>query len=76
MGVLRVTAALLPILKGRPNATIMVTTSNLAFVPRPDFPTYYASKALLHSWLQSLHHQLCHVPVKVLELAPPYYRQS
>ena len=72
LGVLRVTAALLPVLKRRPDATIMATTSNLAFVPRADFPTYCASKAFLHSWLQSLRHQLRHVPVEVLELSPPY----
>lgn len=72
LGVLRVTAALLPVLKGRPDATIMATSSNLAFVPRADFPAYCASKAFLHSWLQSLRHQLRIVPVEVLELAPPY----
>ncbi len=72
MGVLRVAAAFLPILKAKRNATIMVTSSNLAFVPRADFPTYCASKAFLHSWLQSLRHQLRNIPIDVLELAPPY----
>ncbi|SOD26154.1 uncharacterized oxidoreductase [Variovorax sp. YR752] len=72
MGVLRVTAALLPLLKRQPDAAIMATSSNLAFVPRADFPTYCASKAFVHSWLQSLRHQLRNVPVEVLELAPPY----
>ncbi|CAO3434451.1 SDR family oxidoreductase [Azospirillum endophyticum] len=72
LGVLRLTAALLPVLKGRTNATIIATSSNLAFVPRADFPTYCASKAFLHSWLQSLRHQLRNIPVEVLELAPPY----
>ncbi|CAD5254721.1 Uncharacterized oxidoreductase [Bosea sp. 62] len=72
LGVLRVTAALLPLLKGQPNATILATSSALAFVPRADFPTYCASKAFLHSWLQSLRHQLRNVPVEVLELSPPY----
>lgn len=72
MGVLRVTAAFLPLLKQRAGATIMATSSNLAFIPRADFPTYCASKAFLHSWLQSLRHQLRKVPVEVLELAPPY----
>lgn len=72
LGVLRVTAAFLPILKGQPNATIIATSSNLAFVPRADFPAYCASKAFLHSWLQSLRHQLRKIPVEVLELAPPY----
>ncbi|WFU76808.1 SDR family NAD(P)-dependent oxidoreductase [Bradyrhizobium sp. CB2312] len=72
LGVLRVTAALLPLLKTQRNATIIATSSNLAFVPRADFPTYCASKAFLHSWLQSLRHQLRKIPVEVLELAPPY----
>lgn len=72
LGVLRVTAALLPVLKTAPRATIMATSSALAFVPRADFPTYCASKAFLHSWLQSLRHQLRDIPVEVLELSPPY----
>ncbi|MGJ7501469.1 SDR family oxidoreductase [Variovorax sp. ZT5P49] len=72
MGVLRVTAAFLPVLKRKPDAAIMATSSNLAFVPRADFPTYCASKAFVHSWLQSVRHQLRNVPVEVLELAPPY----
>ncbi|MBA8877233.1 putative oxidoreductase [Phyllobacterium myrsinacearum] len=72
MGVLRVTAAFLPLLKNQPGATIMATSSNLAFIPRADFPTYCATKAFLHSWLQSLRHQLRAIPVAVLELAPPY----
>jgi uncharacterized oxidoreductase len=72
LGVLRVTAAVLPLLKETPNATIMATSSNLAFVPRADFPSYCASKAFLHSWLQSLRHQLRKIPIEVLELAPPY----
>lgn len=72
MGVLGVTAAFLPLIKGRPGATIMATSSNLAFIPRADFPTYCASKAFLHSWLQSLRHQLRKIPVEVLELSPPY----
>ncbi len=74
LGVLRVTAAFLPLLKRQQDAVIMVTTSNLAFVPRASFPTYCASKAFLHSWLQSLRYQLRTVPVEVLELAPPYVR--
>ena len=72
LGVLRVAAAFLPLLKRQPSATFIATTSNLAFIPRADFPTYCASKAFLHSWLQSLRHQLRKLPVEVLELAPPY----
>lgn len=74
LGVLRVVAAVLPLLKQQRNATIMATSSALAFVPRADFPTYCASKAFLHSWLVSLRHQLRRVPIEVLELSPPYVR--
>lgn len=72
LGVLRVTAAFLPILREQRNAAIMATTSALAFVPRANFATYCASKAFLHSWLVSLRHQLRGVPVEVLEISPPY----
>lgn len=72
MSVLHITAALLPTLKTQPKATIITTTSGLAFVPRNNFPTYCASKAFLHSWLQSLRVQLRDSAIEVLELAPPY----
>ncbi|TCR98730.1 putative oxidoreductase [Rhizobium sp. BK418] len=72
LGVLHLTAAFLPLLKRNPDATIIATSSALAFVPRADFPTYCASKAFLHSWLTSLRHQLRKIPVEVLELSPPY----
>ncbi len=72
LGPLRVTAAVLPLLKTRHDATLLVTTSNLAFIPRADFPSYCASKAFLHSWLQSVRHQLRRIPLEVLELSPPY----
>lgn len=72
MGVLRVAAAILPLLKGKPDAAFLATSSALAFVPRADFPAYCASKAFLHSWLQSLRHQMRRFPIEVLELSPPY----
>lgn len=72
LGVVRATAAFLPLLKHQPNATILATSSALAFLPLASFPTYCASKAFLHSWLTSLRHQLCKIPVEVLELSPPY----
>lgn len=70
--VLQLTAALMPTLLRQPSSTIMATTSGLAFVPRADYPAYCGSKAFLHSWLQSLRHQLHGTNVEVLELAPPY----
>ena len=69
---LHLTTALLPALKRQPNSTIITTSSGLAFVPLAAFPTYCASKAFLHSWLQSLRFQLRETSVEVLELAPPY----
>ncbi|MFP5077985.1 SDR family oxidoreductase [Rhizobium sp. YIM 134829] len=72
LGVLRVTAELLPLLAGQSHSTVITTTSGLAFVPRSAYPTYCASKAFLHSWLQSLRVQLRTSSIEVLELAPPY----
>ena len=71
IGAIQLTAALLPTLRQQPNSTIITTTSGLAFVPRASFPTYCASKAFLHSWLQSLRAQL-RGSVEVLEIVPPY----
>jgi uncharacterized oxidoreductase len=72
VGTLLLTAALLPVLMQQPDSTIITTSSGLAFVPRNNFPVYCASKAFLHSWLQSLRFQLRKTSVEVLELAPPY----
>lgn len=69
--VIDITLALLPHLRRQASACVMATTSGLAFVPRAHYPTYCASKAFLHSWLQSLRSQL-QGGVEVLELAPPY----
>ena len=72
LGTMRVVGALLPGLRQQPDAVIMATTSNLAYVPKAIYPTYCATKAFLHSWLQSLRYQLRDVSIEVLELAPPY----
>lgn len=74
VGVISTVAAFLPVLKAQRNATIMATSSALAFLPRADFATYCASKAFLHSWLTSLRHQLRKLPIEVLEPSPPYVR--
>ena len=70
--VLHLTLALLPLLLKQPQATVLATTSGSAFVPNAMYPTYSASKAFLHSWLQSLRCQLRKTSVEVLELIPPY----
>ncbi|MBP0600569.1 SDR family NAD(P)-dependent oxidoreductase [Herbaspirillum sp. LeCh32-8] len=76
LGVLRIAAAVLPLIKDKPRSTFLATGSALAFVPRADFPTYCASKAFLHSWLQSLRHQMRHAGLEVLELSPPYVQTA
>ena len=72
LGPIRLTAALLPHLRRQPRATVMTVSSGLAFVPIAMTPTYCATKAAIHSWSQTLRHQLRHTNVEVLELAPPY----
>lgn len=71
LGPIRLTAALLPHLKRQAAATVVNVTSGLAFVPLTATPAYSATKAALHSWSQSLRHQLRGTAVEVLEWAPP-----
>jgi len=71
LGPIRLTAALLPHLQAQPAATIMTVTSGLAFIPLAATPTYNATKAAIHSWTESLRHQLRDTAIEVLELAPP-----
>lgn len=70
-GTIRLTAALLPHLMTRPSATVVTVSSGLAFMPLTATPTYCATKAAIHSWSQSLRHQLKDTSVRVVEWAPP-----
>ncbi len=72
LGPLRLTAALLPLLRRQPRSTIMNVSSGLAFLPLALTPTYCATKAALHSWTESLRYQLRSTATEVLELIPPY----
>jgi uncharacterized oxidoreductase len=71
LGPIRLTAALLQTLLGKPHAAILNVTSGLAFMPSAITPTYCASKAALHSYTQSLRYQLRETPVQVIEIIPP-----
>ena len=71
LGPIRLTAALLPHLSAQPAATVMTVSSGLAFIPLTATPTYNATKAAIHSWSESLRHQLADTAVEVLELVPP-----
>lgn len=72
LGPIRLNSALLPHLLKQPKATVMTVSSGLAFVPLAAGPTYSATKAFLHSYTQSLRHQLQGTKVQVIELPPPY----
>ena len=69
---LRLTAALLPVLRTHSNAAILTVSSGLAFLPLAATPTYSATKAAIHSFTESLRYQLKGVGVEVIEIAPPY----
>lgn len=71
LGPIRLTAALLHALIGKPRATIINVTSGLAFLPSALTPSYCASKAALHSYTQSLRFQLRDSDVQVIEIVPP-----
>ena len=49
LGPIRLTAALLPLLKQQAHAAVMTVSSGLAFVPMAPTPTYCATKAAIHS---------------------------
>jgi short-subunit dehydrogenase involved in D-alanine esterification of teichoic acids len=72
LGPIRLTSALLPLLIRNADPVIMNVTSGLAYVPRPDTPTYSATKAAIHSYSDSLRVQLESKSVQVVELAPPF----
>ena len=72
LGPIRLTAALLPLLKRQPRSTIMTVSSGLAFLPLAMTPTYCATKAAIHSYTLSLRWQLKGTTTEVIELIPPY----
>jgi uncharacterized oxidoreductase len=71
LGLVRMTAALLPHLQRQPSSTVVNVSSGLAFVPLVRTPTYSATKAAVHSYTVSLRRQLEGSAVEVLELIPP-----
>jgi uncharacterized oxidoreductase len=62
---------LIPHLLRQARPAIVNVTSGLAFVPLARVPIYCATKAALHSFTQSLRHQLAATPIAVLEIIPP-----
>lgn len=72
LGPIRMTAALIEHLKAQPEATVLYTTSVLAFVPLATNAVYSATKAALHSYALSQRFQLRDSSVRVQEIAPPW----
>jgi uncharacterized oxidoreductase len=72
LGLIRITAALLPHLQKMENAALVNVSSALGFVPLSRFPVYCATKAAVHSFCLSIRRQLRGTGVKVIEIIPPY----
>ena len=72
LATIRLTEKLLPILKKQKEAAIVAVSSVLALVPSSVLPTYSASKAALHSYMQSLRISLERTTaISVHEILPP-----
>jgi uncharacterized oxidoreductase len=73
LGVMRLTNLFIDMLKAKPEAAIINTTSVLSYVPALVAPTYSASKAALRFYTESLrkHLEILGSSVKVFELLPP-----
>lgn len=76
LGPIRVTAALMSQLMGKPRATIINVSSGLGFVPSAAVPTYSATKAAVHAYTRSLRSQLRDTHVQVIEIVPPYVQTN
>lgn len=61
----------LPLLAGKPNATVVNVSSDLAFTPMVSAPIYCATKAAVHSFTMSLRHQVAGHGIAVVEISPP-----
>jgi uncharacterized oxidoreductase len=71
LSVVRLTEALLPVLKQNANAAIVNVSSLVSFIPSISLPTYSASKAALHSYTQVLRAELKNQGIQVYEVMPP-----
>ncbi|MBT2383378.1 SDR family oxidoreductase [Streptomyces sp. ISL-11] len=70
LGTLRVTQALLPLLRKDDGGTIVNITSTAAFVNYEGGAGYSAAKHAEHALTETLRLELCGEPVRVVEIAP------
>jgi uncharacterized oxidoreductase len=61
----------LPQLKKSKNATVINTSSGLAYIPFSQAPTYSGTKAAVHFWTMAIRPQLKPHNIRVVELLPP-----
>jgi uncharacterized oxidoreductase len=68
---IHLTAMFVPLLQGKPGASIVNVSSGLGFVPMATVPVYCATKAGMHAFSMTLRVQLAPLGIKVLEVIPP-----
>lgn len=76
LGPIRLIAALVEHLAGRPDAVVMTVSSGLAHVPLRITPTYNATKAAIHRLSEGLRLQFADGGPQVVELVPPAVRTT
>lgn len=72
LGPVRMTSALIELLKAQPASWIIHNTSVVAFQPLATNAVYSATKAAMHSYTQSQRFSLRDTSVQVIEVAPPW----
>jgi len=72
LGPIRLTSALVPLLRRQPRAHIVYNTSSLGYTPLAAFAIYSATKAALHSYVLSQRFLLKDSRVSVQEIVPPW----
>lgn len=68
---IQLTMLFLPHLTKQPQAAVVNVGTGLAYAPSAEHPVYCAAKAGLHSFSQSLRHQLKGTSVEAFEVLPP-----
>jgi NADP-dependent 3-hydroxy acid dehydrogenase YdfG len=74
LGTLRVTKALLPLLRAGAGGTVVMITSTAAYVNYEGGGGYSAAKHAEHALTETLRLELAGVPVRVIEIAPGMVR--
>lgn len=72
LGPIRMTSALIEHLKRQPRATVLHTTSVVAYLPIAGAAVYSATKAALHTYSLTQRFALRDTSVRVQEIAPPW----